>query len=66
MIKVDELKKQIVEFNRQITEIQSECNHPKSSLQIKHNGSTGGWESDSYWKEYTCGLCKKFWIVDEE
>lgn len=64
MNKINELKDKIKNLYKEIDQIQSECIHPKSSLDIKYNCSTGGWDPDTYWKEFTCGLCGKKWTED--
>lgn len=66
MNKVTDLKNKIKKLQEKISTIQAECNHPKSVLDVKHRGSTGGWDADTYWIEYTCGLCEKFWTEDKE
>jgi hypothetical protein len=41
------------------------CSHPDTSK--KHCGDTGNWDrnQDSYWIEYRCPDCGKFWSVDQ-
>ena len=45
--------------------LQNLCPHPNASK--KHCGDTGNWDrsEDSYWIEYKCPDCKKFWTVDQ-
>lgn len=63
---VQKLREEIKEISKKIEAIQSECNHPKSALDSKSKGSTGGYDADTYWTENTCGLCGKFWTVDKD
>lgn len=46
-------------------ELQSICTHPDATK--KHCGSTGNWDrnDDSYWIEFKCPDCNKFWTVDQ-
>lgn len=46
-------------------ELQSQCQHPSASK--KYCGDTGNWDrsQDSYWIEYRCPDCGKFWSVDQ-
>lgn len=52
-------------LQKEIRTIQAKCKHPKKTLKSKHNGLTGGWDPDTYWTEFTCGKCQKFWRVDD-
>lgn len=65
MSKIQELKKELASIEKQIIEIQNECNHPMSARKIVDKGSTGGWDADEYWQEHICGLCEKFWTVEK-
>lgn len=64
--KVQKLKAEIVNIQKQIEGIQAKCKHPRESLNIKQNGSTGGWDKDTYWDEITCKKCDKYWTEDRE
>lgn len=46
-------------------ELRSLCSHPNVSK--KYCGDTGNWDrsQDSYWIEYKCPDCNKFWTVDQ-
>lgn len=46
-------------------ELRSLCKHPNASK--KYCGDTGNWDrsQDSYWIEYKCPDCNKFWTVDQ-
>ena len=65
---ISELKNQIASLNRQIDQIQSECQHPKSVLKEEHGANTGNYDpgADCYWTTYTCGLCEKRWTQDHD
>ena len=56
---------QIKKYREKIELLQSKCYHPKNSVMIKHTGSTGNLDPDEYWDEYTCSICKKFWIINK-
>jgi hypothetical protein len=45
--------------------LQEKC--PHTNVTKKYNGSTGNWDrsQDSYWIEYSCPDCKKFWTVEQ-
>lgn len=66
MNKLKSLLEKRGEIDNQISLIQSECNHPKSALDVKHKSDTGNYDpsADSYWTEYECGLCNKRWTED--
>lgn len=47
-------------------ELQTLCTHPNASK--KYCADTGNWDrnSDTYWIEYRCPDCGKFWSVDQK
>jgi hypothetical protein len=46
-----------------LRELQQVC--PHESVAKKYRGNTGSWDGDSYWIEFTCQDCGKFWIEDQ-
>ena len=56
-----ELQAKIDRLVERIEDMQKECKHPKRSRTVEHNGSTGGYDRDTYWNEITCRKCGKFW-----
>lgn len=46
-------------------ELQQICNHPNADK--KYCGNSGNYDpsADSYWIEYRCPDCGKFWIEDQ-
>jgi hypothetical protein len=60
-IKLKSLKEQLAHVTNQIEELNSTCTHP--NVDKKHRGDTGNYDpsADSYWIEYKCPDCGKFW-----
>ena len=60
---VNDLNAEIDKINVQIKQIQSECNHPPSCVDIKAHGSSGNYDpsNDGYWNSYHCLVCDKRW-----
>lgn len=58
----DKIKK----LNEQIAELQSLCTH--LDVTKKYKGDTGNYDpsADSYWIEWRCPDCGKFWITDQD
>lgn len=52
-------------LQEEIRDIQAKCVHPKETLKAVDKGSTGGWDPDTYWTEFTCGKCQKHWHMDK-
>ena len=50
---IELLRAEIRALEVKITEVQSECNHPKSVVDRKNSGS---------WNLVHCGLCDKGWV----
>jgi hypothetical protein len=46
-------------------ELQAVCAHPNADK--NYRGSTGNYDpsADSYWIEYRCPDCGKFWMTDQ-
>lgn len=46
-------------------ELQNLCSHPNASK--KYCSDTGNWDrsQDSFWIEYRCADCGKFWSVEQ-
>lgn len=46
-------------------DLQEICNHP--NVDKKYKGNSGNYDpsADSYWIEYRCPDCGKFWIEDQ-
>jgi len=63
--KLQKLKQGIKDLQDQIHAMQLKCKHPTQSVDVKHCGSTGGWDADTYWTENRCKKCDKFWIEDK-
>lgn len=67
MSKIKQLREEITERQFLISKIQDECTHPTSCLTRVAKSDTGNYDStqDSYWYEFTCGLCDKHWSEDQ-
>ena len=46
-----------------INEQQNGCPHPQRTLEKENKSNTGNYDpsDNSYWAEYRCGRCGKFW-----
>lgn len=64
-IKYKSLKLQLEHINAQIDTLLSKCTHPNVNIQYK--GDTGNYDpsADSYWIEYKCPDCGKFWTKEQ-
>lgn len=60
-IKLKSLKEQLAHVTKQIEELNSTCTHP--DVDKKYRGDTGNYDpsANSYWIEYKCPDCGKFW-----
>jgi hypothetical protein len=63
--KLARIQKQQEKWDLAEKELKELCSHPDASK--KHRGDTGNWDrnEDSYWIEYKCPDCGKFWTVDQ-
>lgn len=46
-------------------ELQNHCNHVNVDKQYKGNSGNYDPTADSYWIEFKCSDCGKFWIEDQ-
>ncbi len=44
--------------------LQEKCKHPTNYITKKHGASTGGWDENEYWTNFTCRACGHRWIED--
>lgn len=60
---IEVLKKQKLEIQKQILEIQSQCSHPLAAREYANKGNSGNYDpsSDHYWTEHKCRLCEFQW-----
>ena len=68
MSRVQEIKKEISKLKRELSLIQSECNHPKSCrvLLQKHDSCKINYDTQEYELQgivyhWRCGLCENEW-----
>lgn len=59
VINVRKEYKKIDKISKKIRRFQESCKHENKTE--KHGGSTGGYEENEYWTEYTCTDCLKKW-----
>jgi hypothetical protein len=58
------LKAKADKIQQAIKDLQNECTHPNALRESK--SFTGSYtESDSYWYEFKCPDCQKFWSKDQ-
>ena len=59
------LKAKADKIQQAILALQTECTHPNVSRVAKSN--SGGYDpsNDSYWYEFKCPDCQKFWCEDQ-
>ncbi len=57
------LKTEETRIQNEIKELQDACPHTRAIG--TPNSSTGGWDKDSYWIDYKCPDCGKFWVVNQ-
>lgn len=67
MTRIDTLRAEIEEREKEIQSIQEECSHPRACLKKEYGASTGNYDpsSDHYWIDFECGLCGKQWSEDQ-
>jgi hypothetical protein len=46
----------------ELADVQERCAHKRATFE--HKGSTGNWDGDSYWREWTCPTCLTVWTTD--
>lgn len=58
-------REEIAHWNKIIDNIQASCTHPMATKEAK--ADTGNWcpADDSYWYEYKCPDCGRFWQEDQ-
>jgi len=68
MSRIDEIKKEIAELEREMRSIQDECSHPSACKherlrrpRSRMNYDTQEYETDGVDVFYTCSLCEKEW-----
>lgn len=67
MNKIEQLKSEIAQLQKQIENIQEACTHPPLVLTKVHTSNSGGYDGpahDLYWTEFYCELCEKHWDED--
>jgi hypothetical protein len=64
---VTRLSKLIKKHQGTLHNIQENCTHPKETLVYQNKSDTGNYDPscDSYWAEYKCYECGKFWIGEQ-
>lgn len=59
---LDEAEEQIGEIRVRIQDL---CEHPDASKEYKANSGNYDPSADSYWIEYKCPDCGRFWMEDQ-
>jgi hypothetical protein len=61
----DKIKAKINEWTVKLRELEQACPHTNVSRKAK--ADTGNWcpSDDTYWYEFKCPDCGKFWIEDQ-
>lgn len=59
------IRNKIDRLNDQLDELQEQCQHP--NVEKTYKGNTGNYDpsADSYWIEWLCPDCKKYWMTDQ-
>lgn len=59
------IQDKIATLNEQLKELQNLCRHP--NVEKKYGGNTRNYDpsADSYWIEWKCPDCGKFWTTDQ-
>jgi hypothetical protein len=62
----DTLQRRIQKSNQDLTMLRNECGHP--NVTKKYGSNTGNYDpsSDSYWIDWHCPDCGKFWTTDQD
>jgi len=60
------LRTKIRKAQEEINAFQEACPHPPQNVRYQHGANTGNWcsDEDSYWTDYYCGKCGKWWMED--
>ena len=63
---VKRVKDDISGLYRLLVHIQNNC--PHEGLVGEYKGNTGNWDrnDDSYWVDFRCPVCEKFWTEDQK
>lgn len=62
--RIAKCKEKILEQTLKIKELQEECTH--TGVHFKYRGGGGGYDrDDSYWINYKCPHCDKYWRTDQ-
>ena len=65
MNRIQEIELEINELAEEILLIQSECNHPPSTLKVKKgNNNPDPLQLEVIHTDFTCGMCGKMWRED--
>ena len=59
------IKNKIDRLSEQLDELQEQCQHP--NVEKTYKGNTGNYDpsADSYWIDWFCPDCKKYWMTDQ-
>lgn len=59
------IRNKIDRLNDQLGELQEQCQHP--NVEKTYKGNTGNYDpsADSYWIDWLCPDCKKYWMTDQ-
>lgn len=64
-LKFEEIQGSMATLNNELTILRSKCKHKNRTK--KYKSDTGNWciSDDSYWIEFRCEDCGKFWSEDQ-
>lgn len=59
------IQNKMIKLNEHLAELQILCQHP--NVEKTYKGNTGNYDpsADSYWIEWKCPDCKKYWMTDQ-
>lgn len=71
MVKKTNIRKEFERFtniinkaNVKINELRKKCNHSMATKEYKSNTGNYDPSCDSYWREFNCPECGKYWTED--
>jgi hypothetical protein len=63
---VQKLLREIESSRNKLINLQNKCSHPEKDCEFIYKADTGNWDrsQDSYWTNYKCFRCGKYWTKD--
>jgi transcription initiation factor IIE alpha subunit len=63
--KVKRIKQRLRKLHEDLSALQEECEHPNKNKKYMCNNGYDSTKDDSFWVEFKCPDCGKFWTEDQ-